>query len=273
MLKTSVIFSLFQKVSVEAAESSTKTARVNAKTDENRRSLLYGMNRTKYSHNQHCYWCDATKTVLDSLGYTENDSDDVCDWEGVTCDESGLIKKLYPNSAQYTGTIGTEIGLITSLKYFKVGINIQGTLPTEIGLLNNLEYLSFVYNDLSGALPSELGQLSNLEDLNIGRNNLSGSIPTELGLLTNITTIEVDYNKLTGTIPSELGLLSNLGWFIVAHNDLTGTVPDSLCESEMYVSTSSNSDLESCPPQAVSMIVVSGIIGFFFVLVSFLCLV
>ena len=51
----------------------------------------------------------------------------------------------------YTGTLPTEIGLLTTLKYLQIALsNLNGTLPTEIGSLSELTTLRLPSNFLEG---------------------------------------------------------------------------------------------------------------------------
>ena len=79
---------------------------------------------------------------------------------------------------------------------------LTGTIPTEIGLVtNNLDNLFLNNNQLTGIIPSELG---NLHDLllyaHLGTNQLTGKVPTELGRLTVLREISIDNNIVTGDI-------------------------------------------------------------------------
>ncbi|KAK3281766.1 hypothetical protein CYMTET_10457 [Cymbomonas tetramitiformis] len=87
--------------------------------------------------------------------------------------------------------------------------SLTGTVPTELGLLSSAEELSLAYNSLTGTVPTELGLLSSATVLYLHENRLTGTVPTELGLLSSAQDLFLDHNRLTGTVPTELGLLSS----------------------------------------------------------------
>lgn len=93
------------------------------------------------------------------------------------------LQQLYLSLGQLTGSIPTEIGLLSDLAKFNVEVapRIEGTLPTEIGLLTNLQELALWKNvGVTGAIPSELSLLTKLVLLDLGETGLTGSIPSEL---------------------------------------------------------------------------------------------
>ena len=61
-----------------------------------------------------------------------------------------------------------------------------GSIPSQIGLLTNLSVL-FLYNNLAltGSIPSQIGLLTSLNWLWLANNTLTGSIPSQIGLLTS----------------------------------------------------------------------------------------
>lgn len=61
-----------------------------------------------------------------------------------------------------TGTIPTEIGLMTSLEILDLSSTtlLTGTIPTELGLLSNLRSVDLGFSALTGAVPSELCTVS-----------------------------------------------------------------------------------------------------------------
>ena len=73
-----------------------------------------------------------------------------------------------------------------------------GTIPTEFGLLSDLKWMAFAQNILSGTIPSELGLLDQLTNLIVYDNELTGTVPWELSLMTNLKGLRLSQNMLTG---------------------------------------------------------------------------
>ena len=117
--------------------------------------------------------------------------------------QQGLTKLMISSNAFMTGTIPTEIGLLTRLQQlFLVNINLVGTLPSELGSLQQLTVLALNHNALSGTIPSEIGQLRRVHNLNVQSNALTGTVPTALGSLSLLTMMALANNAgLTGTLP------------------------------------------------------------------------
>ena len=122
----------------------------------------------------------------------------------------------------------------TGLSGLFLGGNLfSGTISTDIGLLTNLFILDLGHRDLTahsaaeeakeqvrgftGTIPTELGQLYSLQWLFLWGNQLTGSIPTEIAQLP-LFTLGLHDNELTGTFPTELAFLSNIGrWGCARH--------------------------------------------------------
>jgi Leucine-rich repeat (LRR) protein len=99
-----------------------------------------------------------------------------------------LVLDVFAN--QITGSIGTDIGQLTTLNALDLQQNsIFGTLPSEIEQLTSLKHLLLSGNELSGTFPAELTRMTNLETLRLSRNSFQGSIPPELASLTNLMTL------------------------------------------------------------------------------------
>lgn len=73
---------------------------------------------------------------------------------------------------------------------------LSGSLPTELGLLTKLESFKVAYNNLNGTIPSEYVGMSVINILSMSYNDLEGSIPTEFSLLTSVTIFGASNNKL-----------------------------------------------------------------------------
>ena len=83
-------------------------------------------------------------------------------------------------------TIGSHVCmhiLLITARIYLSGNDLTGTIPTELGLLSNLEALGLYLNQLTGTISTELGLLSNLEVLSLHSNQLIGSVPTSLARL------------------------------------------------------------------------------------------
>ena len=137
---------------------------------------------------------------------------------------------------EITGTLPTEIGLMSSLEEFNVGISlVSGTLPTELVQLRNLKELDvWEASLLTGTIPEEiyLADWPSLYALILGRCSFSGTISTNVGLLGG--TVEFIYFNgnpaLTGTIPTEIGLLTKLQKIhLDGSTGLSGSIPSELC--------------------------------------------
>ena len=89
------------------------------------------------------------------------------------------LKMLYLMDAEYTGTIPTEFGsLSSSLEVLTIRNNgFHGTVPTELGSLTRLSNLELASNELTGTIPTELENLTRLKYLRIQENKLNGEIP------------------------------------------------------------------------------------------------
>ena len=108
----------------------------------------------------------------------------------------------------FTGTLPTEIGLLTRL-YGPILKNntFNGTLPTEIGLLTSLDFLGLSSNTFSGTLPTEIGLLTRLYGLILKNNRFTGTLPTEIGLLTSLRGLGLSNNSFTGSVPLDFGTI------------------------------------------------------------------
>lgn len=88
---------------------------------------------------------------------------------------------------QLTGTIATELGLLTRLESFSLqNTGIGGTIPSELGRFTspNFWMLNLGDNSLTGAIPTQVYSLQ-AEQFWLSENMLEGSLATEIGLATN----------------------------------------------------------------------------------------
>jgi Leucine-rich repeat (LRR) protein len=164
---------------------------------------------------------------LQSLDFGNNDFD-------------GTFPSMLPKSLtnlrmernSISGTLPTELGLLTNLKSLIVTQNFRftGRIPTELGNCKSLELLHVDSNNIKGAIPTELGKLSKIQNIRLAQNEFSGSIPTQLGRCTSLTTLDLNNNGFNSIIPSQIGQLSNLKLLWLQSTNLSGSMPNEICQ-------------------------------------------
>lgn len=163
-------------------------------------------------------------------------------WHGICCNDTDVVVVFLTRNA-LTGTLPASM-LTNMTSLFALGFpggwstpaaiqrQLSGTLPSQLGLLTNLNVFAFGTNSLSGTLPTHLGLLTNLnahsDGLGCGTNYISGTIPTQLGLLTALPKLGLMTNALTGTVPSELGAMTKLVSLSFQQNSVSGSLPTEL---------------------------------------------
>ncbi|XP_054793274.1 receptor-like protein kinase 5 [Prosopis cineraria] len=141
--------------------------------------------------------------------------------------ENLTVLNLYFN--QLSGQIPRSLGLIKTLKHFKVFRNkLNGTLPPELGLYSKLEGFEVADNQLSGALPQYLCANNALQGVIAFSNNLGGKLPESLGNCTTLRTVRLSRNNFTGEIPASLWTSNNLSTLMLSENSFTGQFPSKL---------------------------------------------
>ena len=82
--------------------------------------------------------------------------------------------------------------------------DVSGTIPTEIGLLTDLASFSATNCTLSGPLPAELGDLQYMRRIWLYGNELVGPIPQTHDRWSDLQVFEVYDNLLTGKMPQAI---------------------------------------------------------------------
>lgn len=164
--------------------------------------------------------------------------------------EFQAVTRLDVEKTGMSGTVSTEIGLMTSLTTLELGksslygqissslvkltdlvslslpkMDPQSSIPEEIYSLTKLEDIYLSSMQLVGTLSPAIGQLSHLKKLSLGGNLLSGSLPSELGQLRDIEILDLSHNEFSGTIPTVIDRFSRLMKISLAHNRFTGSLP------------------------------------------------
>mmetsp|Transcript_21914 Transcript_21914/g.60922 ORF Transcript_21914/g.60922 Transcript_21914/m.60922 type:complete len:1053 (+) Transcript_21914:403-3561(+) len=173
-------------------------------------------------------------------------------------------RKLELKSKELTGSIPSEIGVMTLLGLLQLGENsLTGSIPTDIGHLSKLTKLYLYDNDLTGPIPSEIGSMTQLITLSAHNNMFTGSIPSQIGLLSDLIFFRLDSTRslMTGSIPSEIGFLSQLTYLKLVGDAITGTIPSEIevFTEILFISLQDNMLTGSIPTEIGSMTAVTAI--------------
>jgi len=203
--------------------------------------------------------------------------DNVCSWYGLSCTVNGRIQAVQLDENGVTGTIPTELVLLSELRVLSLGNNrIRGTIPEELFTkLSNIEEIDLSSNVIVGSIPvlgssgSTKLEILNVEnnrlegsvvfsqqvavfpamrELNLAFNNFSKKIPTELGrMMPFLRNLDLRSNGFSGVLPTELGLLVSLESLRIEGNpSIEGRVSDQVCGLRQWSLTTFSSD---CPAQ------------------------
>ena len=89
-----------------------------------------------------------------------------------------------PCSGAFEGVACNEQGLVANISL--QGKGLSGTIPAAMSGLKSLTGLYLHFNALNGILPKEIADLTELSDLYLNVNSLSGDIPREIGNMSNL---------------------------------------------------------------------------------------
>jgi len=172
---------------------------------------------------------DGIKWAESQFGWT-SDSGNVCNWDGINCDpaDGETIVGIKISSSDFTGTITSEIGKLTSLLEFSIPQNkVHGTIPQALANLPHLEKINLSDNELTGTFSTF--KSPKIVTFNLSKNNLCGTLPSDIGMLHDLMVeFDVTGNKLQGTIPDSFRFMTALKALSLSTNEFSGTIPDSL---------------------------------------------
>ena len=113
----------------------------------------------------------------------------VSNWGGVTC-VSGAVTSISLAGLQLTGSIPTQLGLMTTLTRLQLNNNLlTSSIPSSLSGLSDLTYLDLGYNSFQGTVPTQLGGLAKLQYLNFAANSLSYMVPVSFCGLSALTSL------------------------------------------------------------------------------------
>lgn len=166
----------------------------------------------------------------------------VCDWYGISCDESMSVVSIILGANGLKGSVPTELFQLQKLEKLSLYESIIEFSFDGIENAHVLESLVLDHTNLKSI--DGVGQARSLKELNVLSNQISGPIPTELYRLIELQRITLSDNYFTGTIPNFFSNGANfpsLSSFLASDNKLSGQVPDfSTLESIKYIDLSNN---------------------------------
>ncbi|GMN40982.1 hypothetical protein TIFTF001_010196 [Ficus carica] len=189
-----------------------------------------------------------------------------CKWYGITCNNAGSVTEINLSFKDLNGSLeNLDFSSFPNLLRLDLKFNnLTGTIPTNIGLVSKLQFLDLSSNSLNGPLPLSLANLTQVYELDVSRNQISGvldrrlfpdgrtasksglrslknllfqdtqlggRIPEEIGNLKFLVLVALDGSHFNGPIPQSLANLSDLAVLRLAENQLSGRVPERLGSS------------------------------------------
>eukprot|EP00592_Proboscia_alata_P015579 CAMPEP_0194394034 /NCGR_PEP_ID=MMETSP0174-20130528/123631_1 /TAXON_ID=216777 /ORGANISM="Proboscia alata, Strain PI-D3" /LENGTH=852 /DNA_ID=CAMNT_0039189789 /DNA_START=100 /DNA_END=2654 /DNA_ORIENTATION=+ len=115
-------------------------------------AVFYFSTQGKNWNHQYNFLSD--KDVCAWNGYKNSTRDNLDQFSGVQrCDEAGNVQNIELVSENLTGTIPSELGMLTNLVDLKFNFNnLFGTVPIELSYISSLAEVDLVRNDLTGGM-------------------------------------------------------------------------------------------------------------------------
>lgn len=110
---------------------------------------------------------------------------DICDWDGVTCNEHNEVTGIKWSNQELRGRIIPEIKLLPKLKKVDLAENrLKGDLE-PFWDLPDLTHLYLFSNRLTGTIPGDRPAPGKLQHVYLGNNELTGTLPLSLASAKN----------------------------------------------------------------------------------------
>mmetsp|Transcript_1458 Transcript_1458/g.3260 ORF Transcript_1458/g.3260 Transcript_1458/m.3260 type:complete len:707 (+) Transcript_1458:204-2324(+) len=211
------------------------------------------------------------KSLSTSLhGWSADSTTPICKWQGVTCRSAtdaavSVVTGVDLTQTGLSGTIPTELGLLTEIEVLKLGNNmLRGSIPQEVADLKKLRTLDLTQCFLTGTLPQQFasphltrllladnaisGQFfqqkegggestphyfQSLKEIRMENNLLMGTLhgPSISSVLPRLEILSLSDNHLSGLIPGELGSLTGLRYLYLDSNHFVGPMPGRLAKT------------------------------------------
>ena len=178
-----------------------------------------------------------------------------CSWRFVSCNDDGQVEALLMggDSLALTGSLPTQIQMLSNLRFFDVSLNrLEGTIPEELYEITTMEYFDLSFNEFSGTVSSAIQNWTNLELIALSNNFFHGTLPDEVDSLSSIEWFYGEFNNFEGsffdhvlhwpsiiavdisetsfssTIPRAIGNMTNLKHIGIWKSLISGTIPDEI---------------------------------------------
>ncbi|KAL2933151.1 Tyrosine-sulfated glycopeptide receptor 1 [Bienertia sinuspersici] len=237
--------------------------------------LLYSIT---FSHQQACHPEDQqslltfSHSISSSLSPLDWSSASNCcsSWEGIDCDDTGRVTRLWIPNRGLSGNISSSLGNLKSLSHLNISHNsFSGFLPKGLfSSLNSLVIIDISSNrldgnfsasfSLNGSFPSTINVVDissnqlhgkiepswfvlglNFTNFNASNNGLDGQIPSSICTTSPmLRTLDFSSNLFSGDIPVGLGKCSQLQVFRAGFNSLSGLLPDDIYSLQSLVDLS-----------------------------------
>ncbi|KAG8090788.1 hypothetical protein GUJ93_ZPchr0011g27338 [Zizania palustris] len=176
---------------------------------------------------------DLTKSVP-SLGRAWGSAgDDVCQFEGVTCERGGggRVTSLSLLDQGLTGTLPSSLSTLTALKELQLqGNALSGAVPSLAGM-GSLTRLSLDGNAFTSVPKDFIEGLTSLQYLTMDDLPLKPwSVPEAISGCSSLDTFSASNASITGNFPAVLANLASLRILRLPYNNLTGGLPAGLSE-------------------------------------------
>ncbi|XP_052193944.1 receptor-like protein kinase 7 [Diospyros lotus] len=159
------------------------------------------------------------------------DQNYVCDFTGISCDGSQMVREINLPRQRLSGTLAFEaICSLGSLEKISLGSNsLNGRIGEELANCTRLKYLDLGMNSFAGEVP-DLSSLVELKFLNLNQSGFSGKFPWKsLENLTRLEFLSLGDNPFDkNSFPLEVLNMKKLYWLYLSNCSLEGQIPEGI---------------------------------------------
>lgn len=165
----------------------------------------------------------------------------VCEWEGFTCTEEGMIRTVRIVEQDLVGSL-PPLGEVFGPQ--------DDDCVHEDGIMRESASIYMYRNSFGGPIPDDWKRLP-ARIVRIDGNGLTGTLPASWTKMPDIDTLNFQDNRLTGTLPAAWSRFSDyLDVLKLADNELTGTLPPEWKYLTLETITLKNNNLRGdLPPE------------------------